>query len=77
MGVNTEIVSEGINGYVCEAVTDANPDNYPSWEKALVLLLSNAELRQSLGIQGRIRITESYSLEAFKKEYLEVLRKDS
>jgi glycosyltransferase involved in cell wall biosynthesis len=54
VGVNSEIVAHGKNGFV--ASSDAE------WADALGILLSNGDLRQEMGKIGRLIIEERYSL---------------
>ena len=56
VGVNGEIVSEGINGYLA--------DSEAGWERALSTLIERPRLRQMLGEQGRTRVEQMYSLQA-------------
>lgn len=56
VGMNTEVVQNNVNGYVCASPTD--------WETSLRKLLLNPELRQSLGAEARQTIVERYSVAA-------------
>lgn len=72
VGVNTEIVEEGLNGFICEALTDSSGlEKYALWEKRLIELLLDENLRAMLGKMGRKRVVEHYSVEVFKTQYLE------
>lgn len=73
VGVNTEIVEEGVNGFVCEPISDTETDHYPKWERGLLELLKNEEVRVQMGKNGRKRIETGYSVEAFREIYLAVL----
>src|SRR5690606_35677665 len=73
VGVNTEIVEEGVNGFICEPISDTNPDHYPKWKRGLLELLKNEVLRVQMGKNGRKRIETGYSVEAFREIYLAVL----
>lgn len=55
VGVNCEIVDEGINGYLA--------DGKEAWERALSTLIESPELRQSMGDQARARVEQMYSLQ--------------
>ena len=71
VGVNTEIVEDGLNGFICEVIQDNDKGKkYLKWESDLLKLLANPELRMELGKAGRKRIVNNYSVEAFKKDYL-------
>lgn len=56
VGMNTEVVEHGHNGFVC-----ATPDE---WETSLRKLLADASLRQSLGLAARQTIEQRYSVQA-------------
>ncbi|WP_426490592.1 glycosyltransferase [Hymenobacter sp. 102] len=56
VGMNTEVVQNGVNGYIC-----ATPEE---WEQSLRNLLQNPELREELGTQARQTIVERYSVVA-------------
>ncbi|MCO6439698.1 MAG: glycosyltransferase family 4 protein [Nitrococcus mobilis] len=55
VGVNTDIVQHGISGFMAEDLEE--------WEQGLANLLENHVLRTSMGIQGRRRVEEWYSLQ--------------
>ncbi|MBX7144870.1 MAG: glycosyltransferase family 4 protein [Oligoflexia bacterium] len=54
VGVNTEIVQDGKNGFLA-----STPEQ---WEVALERLIQSPQLRQELGTAGRARIVEHYSV---------------
>ena len=54
VGVNKEIIREGINGF--------KPSNIEEWEKALLKMILNPELRYKMGNMGRKLVEEKYSL---------------
>ncbi len=64
VGVNTEIIQDGVNGYLAK--------NEQEWYKKLSLLIENEKLRQKLGKAGRKTVVEKYSVEANKQKYLDV-----
>ena len=55
IGVNRQIVEEGINGFLAEGAH--------AWVAKLALLLSDADLNQKLGQAGRRRVEEEYCLQ--------------
>ncbi|WP_107039763.1 glycosyltransferase family 4 protein [Brumimicrobium mesophilum] len=65
VGVNTKIVKDGKNGYLC-----SSPEE---WKTRLVELLTDVEKRKLIGQQGRKTIVEEYSVKANFGKYLEVL----
>lgn len=67
VGVNTEIIQHGINGYL--------PDKEDEWVKALSDLIENKELRERIGKAGRQTVINKYSVEAWKQKYLDNFNK--
>jgi glycosyltransferase involved in cell wall biosynthesis len=65
VGVNTEIVRDGVNGFLA-----ASEDE---WVERLTLLLRSAELRERLGRAGRATVEERYSAEAQAPRFLRVV----
>ncbi len=54
VGVNSKIIDNGINGFLC-----STPE---AWEQALRKLIENPSLRKSMGVNGRKKILENYSV---------------
>jgi glycosyltransferase involved in cell wall biosynthesis len=71
VGVNTSIVDEGINGYLCEPLPLGMAE--AKWRMALTALLNDIELRSKMGTAARIKIEKNFSVEAYKSIYLKVL----
>jgi len=65
VGVNTEIIKDGVNGFLA-----ASEDE---WFEKLGRLIKSPELRQQLGKAGRDIVVEKYSVEAWKDKYLELV----
>jgi glycosyltransferase involved in cell wall biosynthesis len=62
VGVNCDIIRDGVDGYLCR--TDAE------WKNALAQLLSKDALRTRLGHAARQRIEDSYSVQANRLTFL-------
>ncbi|WP_324671886.1 glycosyltransferase [Hymenobacter sp. GOD-10R] len=62
VGMNTEVVKEGINGYVCATPAE--------WETALRTLLQDPALRQHLGQAARATVEARYSVVANRGVFL-------
>jgi glycosyltransferase involved in cell wall biosynthesis len=62
VGVNTEIIADGVNGFLAET-----PDE---WVDKLSQLIESVELRRKLGTAGRETVVKHYSVEANKAKYL-------
>jgi glycosyltransferase involved in cell wall biosynthesis len=66
-GVNAEIISNGINGFLATTETE--------WFDVLCRLIENGELREKIGKAGRQTVIDRYSVDANKNKYLEVFTK--
>jgi glycosyltransferase involved in cell wall biosynthesis len=62
VGVNTEIIQDGENGFLAK--------NEEEWIEKLSLLIENKALRKTIGDQGRKTVVEKYSVDAVKEIYL-------
>jgi glycosyltransferase involved in cell wall biosynthesis len=62
VGMNTEVVQSGVNGYVCNSLVE--------WRAALEKLLLNPELRIQLGEAARATVVERYSVLANRRNFL-------
>ncbi len=67
VGVNTEIIADGLNGYLASSIDE--------WTEKISLLVESAELRQKLGEAGRKTVVERYSVKSQQGVYLEALKK--
>jgi glycosyltransferase involved in cell wall biosynthesis len=63
VGVNTEIIQDGENGFLAATEQD--------WIEKLSLLIESPELSEKIGKAGRKTVVEKYSVEANKQKYLE------
>ena len=62
VGVNTEIIADGQNGFLA--------DSDEEWVEKLSLLIDSFELRKKLGNAGCITVEEKYSIHANRNLYL-------
>lgn len=62
VGVNSEIIDEGVNGY--QAITATQ------WKTGLKRLIEDAQLRKDMGIAGRKKIVEHYSIQSQKDKFI-------
>jgi glycosyltransferase involved in cell wall biosynthesis len=62
VGVNIQIVTNEVNGFLCVTPSE--------WKDALVQLLEDKALRKKIGSEGRNTIIEKYSVLAFQEKYL-------
>jgi glycosyltransferase involved in cell wall biosynthesis len=65
VGVNTDIISHGNNGFL--------PETEQDWLEILSRLIENPVLRSRIGIEGRKTIETRYSVETNKAKYLQIL----
>jgi len=66
VGVNTEIVQDGENGFLA--------DSEKEWIEKLSRLIESEELRNKLGRAGQQTVKEKYSVESQKDNYLSLFR---
>ena len=66
VGINTEIIQDGVNGSL------AKDDK--EWVDKLTMLIENPELRLKLGREGRRTVEEKYSVKVWAPRYVEILR---
>ena len=66
VGVNTEIIQDGINGYLASETDE--------WVQKLTMLIENSDLRHSIGKQARQTVIDHYSVESQKYRYLHYFR---
>lgn len=64
VGMNTEVVQDGVNGYICREPTD--------WLRRLRQLLTDAKLRQQLGSAARTTIEQCYSVHSNTPNFLKL-----
>lgn len=62
VGMNTEVVQDGVNGYICRKPAD--------WLRHLRHLLTDAELRQHVGRAARITVEQRYSVRSNTPNFL-------
>jgi hypothetical protein len=66
VGVNSEIVRQQVTGYLAESSGD--------WHEALARLLRDPALRRAMGMEGRRRFEEHYSLEVHAPRLISLIR---
>jgi glycosyltransferase involved in cell wall biosynthesis len=66
VGVNREIIKDGINGFL---PTDEN-----DWVEKISLLIDNPSLRETLGKAGRATVVERYSVQSQQEVYLGLIK---
>jgi glycosyltransferase involved in cell wall biosynthesis len=62
VGVNTEIIQDGVNGFLAVDIDE--------WVEKLSLLIESLALREKLGKAARKTVLEKYSFESQKQNYL-------
>lgn len=66
VGVNTEIIQHGENGYLAKDASE--------WVEALSLLIEQPELRKKIGAAARDTVIREYSVEANRDRYLKLFK---
>ena len=66
VGVNSEIIEHGKNGFLAESQQE--------WVNYLSQLIENPDLRRIMGNTGRETVVKNYSVNANKVKYLEALK---
>ncbi|HEX8429483.1 glycosyltransferase family 4 protein [Hymenobacter sp.] len=64
VGMNTEVVQPGVNGYICNTPED--------WKQALEALMLDPTLRSRLGEAARTTVVERYSVCSNQKNFLQL-----
>ena len=67
VGVNTEIIRDGENGFL--AGTE------DQWYEKLSLLIESSSLRKKLGDEGRRTVIKNYSFDIWKQTYLDLFNR--
>jgi len=65
VGVNTEIIDDGVNGLLA--------GDEDEWVSKLTSLLESDELRRDLGREGRDTVEERYSVRSQRERYLSLI----
>ncbi len=65
IGANYRVIQDGESGYLVKTNEE--------WIKALSLLIEDAGKRRTIGLNGRKRVEELFSIEANKSKYLQIL----
>jgi glycosyltransferase involved in cell wall biosynthesis len=66
VGINTEIVDHGTNGFICST--------FDEWKKYIVALLEDKALRESMGKAAREKVEKHYSVGANCRTFLDLFR---
>lgn len=67
VGVNRNIVEEGVNGFLCKG--------FDEWYKKIEILILDAALRKELGKRGRERVIKDYSILSNRDNFLGLFEK--
>lgn len=66
VGINCQIVTHGINGYLAETPHD--------WIQALTSLMADANLRQQMGAAGRVKVERDFAIQVNAPRLVAMLR---
>ena len=64
VGVNVDIVQDGVNGYLAKEEDE--------WVEKISCLIDSFELRKRIGLEGRKTVEKHYSVKANKERYVKV-----
>lgn len=67
VGINRDLVEDGVNGFYARTSDE--------WEEKLSLLVEDAPLRERLGLRGREKVLEGFTLQACGPRLFDVLRR--
>jgi glycosyltransferase involved in cell wall biosynthesis len=67
-GVNSKIISNGVDGFLC--------NNEEDWILKLSNLIEDEQLRKQIGLQGRKSVLEKYSVIANEQKFLRLIQND-
>ena len=62
VGVNSEIIEDGVNGFLC--------DDIDEWVDRISQLIESPKLRTKIGANGRQTVETKYSVNSWKHKYL-------
>ena len=62
VGVNSEIIEDGVNGFLC--------DHIDEWVDRISQLIESPELRNKIGANGKQSVETKYSVNVWKHKYL-------
>lgn len=62
VGVNQNIIDEGVNGFLCQSLSQ--------WEEKISQLIKDHDLRKRMGDAGRLKISNNYSLDSNSDNFL-------
>jgi glycosyltransferase involved in cell wall biosynthesis len=74
-GIATVMSPVGVNSEIAEGGAAMLASSFSDWEMTLTALLSDPNARERLGINGRKRVEEKYSVKANLPLYLEALHR--
>ena len=66
VGVNTEIITNGVNGFLCTTPQE--------WYDTIELLVLDENLRTAIGAEGRKKMIENYSVSSNKEAFLSLFQ---
>lgn len=64
VGVNSDIVEHGVNGFLASSEQE--------WRQALTTLIHDSDLRRRMGVAGRQKVEEEYSLQVWEPRVAEM-----
>lgn len=69
VGMNKEVISDGINGFLAQ--------NEKEWIEKLSILIEKPDLRKQMGLTGRKTVEEKYSVTVNAPKLLEIIKRNA
>jgi glycosyltransferase involved in cell wall biosynthesis len=66
VGINADIIQDGVNGYLATEVDE--------WVQKIEYLIEHPEARLAMGRAGRQTVLDEYSVHANREKYLDAFR---
>jgi len=66
VGINKEIITDGVNGFLCRDIEE--------WVEKISLLITDRQLRDKLGTEGRRTIEDKYSVKVNAPKFLDAIQ---
>ncbi|HWZ22912.1 MAG TPA: glycosyltransferase family 4 protein, partial [Cytophagaceae bacterium] len=66
IGANYRVIEDKVSGYLVKTPSE--------WKEKILILMSDADQRKRIGIKGRARVEEYYSIKANRDTYLTIIK---
>lgn len=66
VGINTQIINHGQNGFLASSQEE--------WYESFMTLIESPELRDKMGLEGRKKVEQKYSLQVTAPKFIEIIK---